>query len=411
MTWVEPSSPGALARSRLFLGAILVVATLLLGVAAVLFQAPEMIGHEKVLTDFDAFHIAGTMAIHGHAADAYQAAKMIEAQYAIAGTRSFMPWTYPPPYTLAMMPLAHLPVGAAFLLFVSASFLFYLHVLRRIAGEYLPGVLIAILPTLVLILRTGQNGFLTASLIGCFLLAFQQKRTGAGIPLGLMVIKPHLAAGIALLALLGRRWSVMAIAAAVVIAAVALSTAVFGIRIWPAFVGGVEEASGFLAKRYYPLFRMSSIYACVGSLGGSPKLAMMAHGIVALGGVGFLLHAWRRGYAPRRLAAVACAVSLLISPYNYDYDLTILGLAIAFVLKDLVELARPYEMLALCALSWFVTGYGLGAHTARLKEEAVRDLAAASGWSLTAPALLLLIIAGHLILRRGDGEAGVQQRQ
>lgn len=407
---MEPSSPGALARSRLLLGAIFVIGMLLIAVSAVAFQAPELLGARKNLTDFDAFHIAGTMAAKGQAADTYQSTTMLAAQKAINGKSNFMPWTYPPPYTLAMAGLAQLPVGVAYALFITASFLFYLYVLRRIAGDYLPGVLIAIIPALIVLLRTGQNGFLTGGLIGTFLLGFQNGRKSAGVPLGLMVIKPHLAAGIALLALLGRRWAVIAIAAAIVIAAMALSTVAFGTGIWPAFMGGVAEASGFLAKRFYPLFRMSSVYACVRSLGGSAGLAMAAHGVIAVGGIGFLLRAWRRGYEPRRLAAVACLASLLVSPYNYDYDLTIFGLAIAFVLRDVVAVARTYELVGLCLLSWVVTGYGLAMTAWRASDDTVETLAAGN-WSFIAPALLLLAAAGFAILRRGEGGASVQQRQ
>lgn len=173
-------SPPRLVTSRPMLAAILIVAALLAIVTAVLFQAPGLLGKEKVLTDFDAFHIAGMMAAHGQASSAYQASEMLAAQRAITGTSSFMPWTYPPPYTLLMEGLALLPVGAAYLLFVSASFLFYLAVLRRISGAYLPGVLIAIAPSILLIIRSGQNGFLTAGLIGAFLLSFRNKQGPTG---------------------------------------------------------------------------------------------------------------------------------------------------------------------------------------------------------------------------------------
>lgn len=410
MSGALPPLRGTLARSRLLLCAILVISALLVAVSAVAFQAPELLSLKKSLIDFDAFHIAGTMAAKGQAADTYQSVRMLAAEQAIDRESTLMPWTYPPPYMLAMAGLAQFPVGLAYVLFTVGSFLFYLHVLRRIAGDYLPGVLIAITPALIVLLRTGQNGFITGGLIGTFLLAFQKGRKTAGIPLGLMVIKPHLAAGIALLALLGRRWAVMAIAAAIVIAAMALSTLAFGIGIWPAFLGGVAEASDFLAQRFYPLFRMSSIYACVRSLGGSAGLAMALHGVIAVGGIGVLWRAWQRGYEPRRIAAVACLVSLLVSPYNYDYDLTILGLAIAFVLRDLVMLARSYELFGLFALSWAITGYGLAITAWRASDSKVETIAAGN-WSFIAPGLLLLTAAAFAILRRGDGGAGAELRQ
>lgn len=90
------------------------------------------------------------------------------------------------------------------------------------------------------------------------------------------------------------------------------------------------------------------------------------------------------------LAAAACAMSLFVSPYNYDYDLTILGPAIAFVLPDIIVRARSAELVGLLLLSWFATGYGF----------AVASLGESEWPSLTAPALVLLVVAAAAILRR-----------
>lgn len=384
--------------------AILAISGVLALVSAVLFQAPELMGRDKVLTDFDAFYVAGMMANGGQATEAYQATKMIEAQHAFSGTTSFMPWTYLPPYLLLVSGLASLPIGVAFLLFATTTFAFYVLVLRRIAGAYLPGVLIATLPTILLIARTGQNGFLTAGLIGCFLLTFTERRAVAGVPLGLMIIKPHLAAGIALLALLDRRWMAMIVAAAIVIGTMLSATLAFGIDIWPAFFGGVREAGQFLAAGFYPLFRMSSIYAFVMSFGGSSSLAFALQAFGALIALGSVVYAWRSKWEPRLLAGTVCVSSLLVSPYNYDYDLTILGVAFAFVLPHVVAEARRWELVGLLILSWAVTGYGLATNTFH---EQVRETdiitslqSAVRAVSLTGPLLILLVAASFAVLRR-----------
>lgn len=403
---VTTVSPPRLVTSRPVLAAILIVAVLLAIVTAVLFQAPGLLGREKVLTDFDAFHIAGTLAAHGQASSAYQASEMMAEQRAITGTSSFMPWTYPPPYTLLMEGLASLPVGTAYLLFVSTSFLFYLAVLRRISGAYLPGVLIAIAPSILLIIRSGQNGFLTAALVGAFLVSFRNKQGLAGIPLGLMCVKPHLAVGIALLALLDRRWKTMAVAGVIASAAMLIATVAFGITIWAAFFGGLREASQFLAAGYYQLFRMSSAYAFVKSLGGSAEVALALHIVVAVTSIAVLVQKWRSDCSWRILASTTCTASLLISPYNYDYDLAILGVAIAFALPDIISRCQRYEIAALLALTWITTGYGL-AVSYFLEDSAHTPISALNTehWpSLTAPALLLLAAVSLALLRRRAGQ-------
>lgn len=353
-----PPADSLFTRTRLAV-VMLVVLAILAGVSAINFQAPHLLGAKKVLTDYDAFHVAGLLALDGHAADAYRIHTMIDAQQRFTGTLSFMPWTYPPPFTLFVAGLAKLPIGLGFLVFMTASLTLYLVVLRRIAGAYLPGVMIVMMPTLLLLMRTGQNGFLTGGLIGLFLLAWLQRKAGAGVPLGLMVIKPHLAVAIALMTLLERRWRAVAIAAVTVTTLLLVPTLVFGLPIWQGFVDGVKESSGFLSKGYYPLFRMTSLYAAAFTLGAGPGLAMAIHVIGAVTAIAALVLVWKRNVAPHRLAATICCATLFISPYNYDYDLAIFGLAVAFVLPDVLQRTNALEQAGLVAFAWAGSGYGL----------------------------------------------------
>lgn len=352
-----------IATSRTIFFAILATAILLVLVSAVRFQAPALVGAEKVLTDFDAFNIAGTLAANGRVEDAYHAETMLKAQREASGTQSFMPWTYPPPFTLLMDVLSHVPIGFAFALFSMLSFAFYLVVLRKIAGKWTPGVLMAIMPAIILNLRTGQNGFLIAGLIGAFLIAWRENRTIAGLPLGLLIIKPHLAVGVGLMALIGRRWGAIAVAAAVVIAALIASTVVYGLEIWSAFFGAVQEAGHFLSLGYYLLFRMNSAYAALYSFGLPAPIAMAGHVLVAFAAIGITVWACCSGMEFRFKAALVCITSLFVSPYNYDYDLAILGVALAFVIPDLVARSQGRELVYLLLLSWVTCGYGIGVQT------------------------------------------------
>jgi hypothetical protein len=384
--------------------AIIAVTAVLALSSSVLFQEPGLLGRDKELVDFDAFYVAGQMAERGQAVETYDAGEMMAAQRQFSGTIDFMPWTYLPPYLLVVQMLAQLPIGISFLAFFAATFGFYLFVVRRIAGQYLPGVMIAILPTILALARTGQNGFLTAGLIGAFLLAFSEGRRIAGLPLGLMVIKPHLAAAVALLALLDRRWSTIAMAGGIVAASLLAATTAYGMAIWPAFFSGLRDAGQFLAAAYYPLYRMSSIYAAVLAFGGSPTVALAVHLAGALGAVGVLVWAYVRRWEPRLLAATACVSSVFISPYNYDYDLAIIGIAIAFVLPEVLEKARRSEIVALTLLTWAATGYGLAVSSAMYGANSVGVATSAEAYddvlSLTAPLLILLVASGLAVLRR-----------
>lgn len=394
-------------RSKPLLFALILTGCLLTAISAVRFQAPELLGWRKVLTDFDAFHIAGRLALEGRVSEAYHLASMLAAQWEMTGALSFMPWTYPPPFTLAMHGLAALPIGPAFLLFATASFAFYLWVLRRIAGPWLPGVVMAVAPAILLNLRTGQNGLLVAGLIGAFLLAFRDNRRVAGLPLGLLIIKPHLAIGIGLLVLLRRRWSVAIIAGAVALALLAISTLVYGLGIWSDFHDAVGEAGAYLAAGYYPLFRMNSVYAAAYTLGAAPAAAMTLQAASAVVSLAILGYACLKDLAFNRLAALACAATVCVSPYGYDYDLTVLGVGIAFILPEIVERSSGRRFLAWFALMWLACGYGL-AWSVAISDNSSKSVAidaSNAGVSLIAPLLWLLFWLTFRILARPQAVA------
>lgn len=376
-------------------------ALLLMTFSAVRFQAPHLVGQAKELTDFDTFHIAGTLAAQGMPAASYDPSALFAAQRAATGTDTLMPWTYPPPFLGLMELFALLPVGLGFALFAAASAALFLLVLRRIAADCLPGALIAVLPAVFINLRTGQNGLLIAGLIGACLLLHGRSLARAGFPLGLLVIKPHLAAGAGLLTLLDRRWPALALAAATTGALLIASTLAYGTQIWPAFMGSVRDAGTFLSQGQYPLHRMSSLYAFARSLGAPAPAALAIQAGGALAALLLLTIAWQKRIAPRHLAAAACMASLFFSPYGYDYDVAIAGIAAGFVLRDLMRLASSGELLALFGLSWWATGYGL-AVTVMVTPGMSSGVHAANPAlpSLIAPALVALVILAVRVLAR-----------
>ena len=381
-------------QSRTILAAFMLVAVMLVAISAVRFQSPELLGQDKVLTDFDAFYIAGTLASEGAVGDAYHAASMIKAQKRILGEQSFMPWTYPPPFTLLVEQLASLPIGVAYSMFALGSFGFYLVVLHRIAGPWLPGVLVLAMPLVLLNLRTGQNGFLTAGLIGSFLLLWRARTHWAGVPLGLMIIKPHLAVGIGLMALFGKRWSVVATSAAVVLLALALATFAYGFPVWTYFLGAVKESGAFLAEGYYLLFRMSSLYAALRSWGLSTDWAMAGHLAGTVMAVGLLLWISFAEIEFHHRAALICALSLFVSPYNYDYDLTILSVGLAFIAPELAAHATPRAAAGLLAQAWVTFGYGvLCSALLATAQTGGCDLSTGAAPTVIAPMLIGLCIA------------------
>ncbi len=332
-------------------------------VTTLLFSAAQFSGwtkslQERAFVDFDDFHLVARMLWLGKVNNAYHLPDLFAFQQSLTGLEGFLPWTYPPQFVLLLAPLAFLPLGLAYLVFTGASLGAYLAVLKRIAGNSFVPVLIITFPAMLITIRCGQNGFITGTFIGLSCLAFANRRAVAGLPLGLMIIKPHLAVAFALYAFVNRRWGAASIAAATVLVSIVVVTALLGFGIWPAFYRGIHEAGIFLSGGYYPLFRMVSLYAAIRAFGLPAALAMAIQLLAACSALAAVVWANRR-LAPRQALGVTAMASLLVSPYVYDYDLPIFAMGLALLHDDIIQFASTRERLGIYGLIAFSSGFGL----------------------------------------------------
>ncbi|MCB1389525.1 MAG: DUF2029 domain-containing protein [Rhodobacteraceae bacterium] len=359
------------------------------------------LGAGQTLVDFDAFYITGQLVAEGRAADAYDPAVMAAIQRDLIGHEGFMPWTYPPPFDLLVAAFPLLPRGIAYALFTGASLAAYLWLLARLAGPALAAVLLALLPPVYVSLVIGQNSFLTGGLMAGFAALTLRSRSAAGWPLGLLVIKPHLGIGLGVHALVARRWRVLGIALAVALGLSLLSTLLLGPGIWAAFRGGVDAARQALATDFYPFFRMTSVYALLHSLGAPPAAALGAQVVTAVAACVAVAWAVLRRLPPRQALATACFASALVSPYLYDYDMTIVGVGAALVAGDLLSRTSVTERLLMLALMWVAGGWGMihALATAGLEWED-RAATARATIAFSAAAYLLLLALAVRILSR-----------
>lgn len=367
-----------------------------------------VLGAGQRLVDFDAFYIVGQLVAQGRASDAYDPEVMSAIQRELVGHDGFMPWTYPPQFDLITAALPLLPRGVAYVAFTGITLVVWLVLLARLAGPVLGWVLLALLPPIHVGVTIGQNAFLTGALMAGFALLTLRGRDAAGWPLGLLVIKPHLGVGLGLHALASGRWRVVALALAIALASSLLATLVFGPGIWSAFRAGVDAAGQALARGFYPLYRMTSVYALLHTLGLPTAVALAVQIGVALGASGLVVLAVRRGMAPRRTLAIAVFSSVLVSPYLYDYDMAILGVGLALIGAEVMERTGIAERLLLLALIWVAGGWGMihALSTAGMTWEDRLVLTRAT-LSLGAVAyLLLLALLARILARPAPAQAG-----
>jgi hypothetical protein len=313
----------------------------------------------RVLVDFDAFHIIAQRVWIGDLDQAYQFTKLVVMQReASGGLDSFMPWTYPPQFSLLLAPFAFIPTGPAYLLFTASTLACFLVVLRRLIGGHFVLLLVMLFPAIQITMACGQNGFLTATLIGLVCMFFDRRPALAGLALGAMIIKPHLAITFALYAILTRRWTIVATAGAVVLASSAVCTAIFGIQIWTGLLLSVHDSAAFLKEGYYPLFRMISFYAALRTAGCPAWMAFAGQCVLAIAALGTIAVAVWRGTPTRSALGLTAMLSVCISPYVYDYDFVVAAIGLGLLLPTLLATASTTERGAIYALVIVIGGYG-----------------------------------------------------
>jgi len=349
--------------------------------------------------DFDVFHIVAQRVWLGDVDQTYSFEAFTKIQAEAAGRAvNGLSWTYPPQFDLLFAPFGLLPAWAAYLLFMGATLAFYLMTLRAIAGESFGQILVILFPALALNISIGQNGLLTGALIGLVCINVQKRQllSGqllSGLALGAMVIKPHLAISVGVYLLATRRWVAITTAAMVVLVSSLLCTLVFDVHIWTAWLGAIREAAGFLERGMYPLHRMISGYAALRKTGVSSAGAFWGQIVVACLALLAVVLAVARRVSPPFALGVSAMVSVMISPYAYDYDLPIVGIGLALLLPDLARMASARERSVIYGLVMLAGAHGLLQVTGLAQSAQNMALAA-----LATMALLVLLLS--ILLRK-----------
>ena len=348
------------------------------------------------IVDFHEVYLAGRLALAGELARAYDPAAMAALQRSLGGRDVFLPFGYPPPLALVLAPLALLPVGVAFLLFGGATLALFLVALRRLAGSWFWPALLATSPAVLIDLKIGQNGLLTAGLAGLGVAAvLDRRRARGGATAGILAaFKPHLAATLPVLFLLRRDGRAMVAAGLACAALWGLALVVFGTASAAAFVGSLGFAGHFMAAGAFPLHRMASVFAAALSLGAPASLALAIHGAGVLAALGSAVALARHLEDTRAAAGLLLMGAAFASPYLYDYDLTVFGAGLALVLPAMARRMTPWRLHALTAAVAAVQSLGL-------VQNALGGAIPGAGLSLTGPALLMCYGVVAATLARG----------
>ena len=323
-------------------------------------------------TDFINVWAAGRLVLDGLPAQAYDwdIQKQVEVAKLGQDFVGYFAWHYPPPFLFVASMLAQLPYQAAYIGWVVVSFLPFLVAMRAIVGRDFGYLLALAIPMAFINALVGQNGFLTAALIGGALYLIPIRPVLAGICLGLLTYKPQYGLLFPIALIAAGHWRVFVSAAVTAVVLATASWLAFGIESWLAFFHWMPKFSQtFLTEGKAPWWKLQSIFSLVRYFGGSEPLGWAFQWVLTAAVAVVLALMWRSRVPYTVKAAALAAGALLTTPYLFMYDMMVLAIPVAFLVRIGLKTGfRTYELPALGAVVALIGCYmftgiptGLGA--------------------------------------------------
>ncbi len=296
-------------------------------------------------------------------------------------------WSYPPTMLLVGAPLAILPVGMAYLLWISGTILLFALAVRQLHLPC-PNAAIAVFsPALAWNVALGQNGALTGALLLAGLLQAERRPYLGGALLGCLIIKPHLAVLTPVVLIARGNWRGLGAAAFTAALLLLLSIAVYGWEPWYGFVTHTGPLMRRIMEAPFPQgyqVRSITIFVLARALGFG---LLSSYLVQAVGAVMAVVMVWRSARWPLAAAtrsALVIMLTFLATPYSYTYDMVPLAAPLALLLHQRKQTDGRIDLLALTlwllpCMPFFEVG---------------------SIQLLLAPILLLLLVARTLITAR-----------
>jgi hypothetical protein len=301
-----------------------------------------------VPSDFVNVWAAGRLVLEGHPAAVYdwRAHKLVEEAAVGHAFGGYFGWHYPPTFLFVAAALSLLTYATAYAVWVFGTFPVYLAAIRAIVGERTGYLLAAAFPALLANFIVGQNGFLTAGLVGGALVLLPRRPIVAGLLLGLLTYKPHLGLLFPIALAAAGYWRAFFTAAMVAVLMAVAAWFAFGSDTWQAFFANIGHTSqAFLSDGWADWGKLQTAFGLTRMLGGGETLAWAVQGAVALVAAIAIALLWRSRAAYEIKAAALATGAMLATPYLYTYDLVVLAVPLAFLFRlGRVRGFLPHEM-------------------------------------------------------------------
>ncbi len=307
-------------------------------------------------SDFLALWSAGHLAAQGTPALAYTDSALFSAhKVAIPAVDKICYWFYPPIYQLLGLPFGALPYFVALPLYLLLTIGLYLGVLWKLRPKWDTLLMAGAFQGTWLCLLSGQNGFLSAALMGIGILLFHAHPARAGVVWSVLAYKPQLGLALPVALLTQRKAGFRSLFAGAVAggALVLFSLIVLGPETWQAFLATAARPLDFLKTGALPLDHMISTYAALRHVGVPHDWALGGQAVVALPALEILARVWRNPTAsPARKGAGLIWGTLLTTPHLFQYELPMMGLGLILLWREAERTGWRKGEMAFLFLAW-----------------------------------------------------------
>ncbi|WP_311972375.1 glycosyltransferase family 87 protein [Bradyrhizobium campsiandrae] len=282
--------------------------------------------------DFINYWSGAYLALHGRAAEVYDFVAFHGFETSVVGPHiDFYHYSYPPVLLLLTAPLAIVPYVPALFVWLASTWYGFYRALKFAAGENALLLSLAA-PAMFVNAIGGQNGALTAAIMGGGLLLVDRRPTMAGMLFGLLIYKPHLALMLPVAMIAGRRWRVVVAAGVTAVLLIAASMAVFGPAVWAEYQHNVSVLRTVILEDGSGVWhRMVSVFVSVRRLGGSVELSYAVQGLFALAAAFVVGRSWLRDDPAYIRYALVVVGTCLATPYLQDYDVVVGAFAVVWL--------------------------------------------------------------------------------
>ncbi len=281
-------------------------------------------------SDFMAFWSASRMFADGAGAKIYDPSAIAAVQGAVAAG-GVVPFVHPPIFLFAIWPLGYLGYAEAWLAWSFVTFALWFVSTRRLFPSLswpvaaFPGALVAA--------WHAQTGFLTSAIQSLIAAQLRVSPFRAGLCIGLLAIKPHLAVLFPFALLAARLWPAIFGAALSIMVTALVSWGVFGSDVWLAYPSSWEVSRLLMDTGDEEFFlRQVTVYAMFMAW-EMPGVAALAQVVATAGSIAAIWRFWSSEASVEAKMALLLALTPLATPYLFSYDLPFLVVPVLWLVQ------------------------------------------------------------------------------